>query len=327
MATIRDIAREAQVSVSTVSLALNDDRRVRPETRQKVLEVMQRLEYRPTRSARSLSSGLTYSVHLLDPLGGQALTSGFLTRFVRGLHDAAMQRSYTLAFSIVADENEAVSHTETLISERWTDGIVLLNPNENSALLELMASRSFPYVVLGRDPQGRAHSVDNDNRRVGYDAARHLIEGGRVRLGFLNGKRAQTFACDRATGFLAAVSEAGVQGSVYYSDGSPETAQRLAREASERGLDGLLAASDQQAVAALRALRSMGVSVPHDIAVMGTNNDAIGEYVDPPLTSMDLSAYELGCEAVSLLLDRIVDPGLGRQRRFIAHSLVQRGST
>ncbi|MEX2536429.1 MAG: LacI family DNA-binding transcriptional regulator [Trueperaceae bacterium] len=330
MTTIRDIARKAQVSVSTVSLALNDADRVRPETRLRVLEVMRKLDYRPSRSARSLSSGLTYSIHLLDPLGGQALTSGFLTRFVRGLHDSAKERSYTVAFSIVADDGEAATHTETLISERWTDGIVLLNPSDNSALLELMAQRSFPYVVLGRDPRGRGLSVDNDNRQVGFDAARHLIDAGRTSLAFINGARVQTFARDRAEGFLAAIeeaaAEAGVEGEVYFNEGTPEVAAQLALEAREAGANGLLAASDPQAVSALRALTAAGVRVPHDIALMGMNNDAIGEYVDPPLTSMDLSAYELGREAASLLLDRVEDPLLPAERRLVPHSIAIRES-
>jgi DNA-binding LacI/PurR family transcriptional regulator len=326
VATIRDIAREAQVSVSTASLALNDDARVRPETRRRVLEVVRRLDYRPSRSARSLSSGLTYSIHLLDPLGGQALTSGFLTRFVRGLHDSARGSSYTVAFSIVADEREAVSHTETLMSERWTDGVVLLNPSDNSSLLDLMAERAFPYVVLGRDPEGRGLSVDNDNRRVGRDAARFLMNAGRRRLAFINGAKAQTFARDRADGFLAAVDEAGAEGRVHYNDGTPEAAARLALEALAEGSDAILAASDPQAVAALRALVKAGVRVPHDISLMGMNNDALGEYVDPPLSSVDLGAYSLGLEAAALLLERVENSELPDVRRLVPHAIAKRES-
>lgn len=326
MATIRDIAREARVSVSTVSLALNDDARVRPETRDKVLGVVERLDYRPSRSARSLSSGLTYSIHLLDPLGGQALTSGFLTRFVRGLHDSARKRAYTLAFSIVSDEREAAAHVETLMSERWTDGIVLLNPSDNSALLDLMAQREFPYVVLGRDPEGRGQSVDNDNHGVGYDGARFLIDRGREKLAFISGAIEQTFARDRADGFLSAVGELGVRGEVHYSDGTPDSATELALQTVAHGCDGILLASDSQAVAALRALLRNGSRIPAGVSLIGMNNDAIGEYVDPPLTSFDLNAYRLGVEAASLLLDRVEYPALPVQRRLVSHSLTVRGS-
>lgn len=327
MATIRDIAKHAQVSVSTVSLALNGDERVRPATRERVLEVVKRLDYRPSRSARSLSSGLAYTIHLLDPLGGQALTSGFLTGFARGLHDAARDSDYTVAFSIVADEREAVTHTGTLMSERWTDGVVLLNPSDNSALLDLMAQRAFPYVVLGRDPEGRGLSVDNDNFRVGFDAATYLAEAGRRKLTFIAGARQQTFARDRADGFVAAAHKAGVECEVHYNDGTPEEARRLALDCANAGSDGMVAASDPQAVAALRALLAAGFGVPHDIALMGMNNDALGEYVDPPLTTVDLGAYHLGLEAASLLIERIGNPELTEERRLVPHSLVRRGST
>lgn len=141
--------------MSTASLALRADKRVRAQTRERVLEVAQALDYRPSRSARSLSNGLSYTIQLLNPLGAD-LTSGFFTRFLEGLHDSARERSYTVALSIVSNDDEAAEHTETLVRERWTDGIVLLNPSDNSALLELMSTHSFPYVVLGRDPLERA---------------------------------------------------------------------------------------------------------------------------------------------------------------------------
>ena len=326
MATIRDIAKRAKVSVSTASLALRSDRRVRPETRQRVLDVVSELDYRPSRSARSLSSGLTYTIHLVNPLGTE-LTSGFFTHFLRGLHDAASEHSYTVAFSVISGDAEAVEHIETLMRERWTDGIVLLNPSENSALLDLMAARAFPYVVLGRDPNGPALSVDNDNCRVGGDAARYLIRGGRRKLGFVNGTAQQTFAQDRATGFLAAVQAEEVEGEVLYTDGSADVAAQRALEAAHSGCDGLILASDTQAVAALRALLNEGVRVPDEVALMGMNNDAIGEYVVPTLTTVDLSAFELGAQAAALLLERVARPGIDLERRLVPHSLVERSST
>ena len=326
MATIRDIAKQAQVSVSTVSLALNGDGRVRPATRERVLEVVRRLDYRPSRSARSLSSGLTYTIHLLDPLGGQALTNGFLSGFARGLHDAASENDYTVAFSIVSGEGEAVKHTETLMSERWTDGLVVLNPSDNSALLDLIAQRGFPYVVIGRDPEGRGPSVDNDNYQVGFDAADHLAKAGRRKLAFIAGARQQTFARDRAQGFLEAVARRGIEGDVHYNDGSQEVAARLAMQAVASGADGLVAASDPQAVAALRALRKTDKRLPGEVSIIGMNNDALGEYVDPQLTTIDLSAYRLGSEAAALLLARIADPSLAEERKLVPHRVVARES-
>lgn len=329
MTTIRDIARQAGVSVSTASLALNGSARVAEATRHRVEAVAERLGYRPSRAARNLSLGRTHSIVVLDPAGGEALTGGFFARFVRGLHDAALERGYTLAISIVADESEALAQTDTLVQERWCDGVVVLNPSDNLDLLALLGERGFPHVVLGRDPRHDAPSVDNDNRAVGRDAARHLLGLGRRRLVLLDGPEAQTFARDRADGFRAALREAGLEpgpDAVRYTDGGPDASEALVPELLAAGVDGVVAVSDLQAIAVLRGLRRAGARVPDDVAVVGMNNDALGDYVEPRLTTIDLDARALGRAAARMLLGRIAAPDEPGGRELVGHRLIQRES-
>jgi DNA-binding LacI/PurR family transcriptional regulator len=247
VSTIRDIARMAGVSVSTASLALNGDPRVRPQTRSRVEEAAATLDYHPLRAARSLSSGRTWSLHLLNPGLDLSMSSGFFTRFVRGIHDAARDRGYGVALSVPSDEDEARSILRRLVSERWADGVVLMNPSEHDDVLEDVVRTGFPHVLLGRSPVAGVSSVDNDNERAAFDAATHLLSRGRRDLLLVNGPARHTFTQDRARGFLRALTASGADadaGRVLFGDGSADAARRQLGERLDRGqaVDGLVAA-------------------------------------------------------------------------------------
>jgi DNA-binding LacI/PurR family transcriptional regulator len=332
VSTIRDIARMAGVSVSTASLALNGDPRVRPQTRSRVEEAAATLDYHPLRAARSLSSGRTWSLHLLNPGLDLSMSSGFFTRFVRGIHDAARDRGYGVALSVPSDEDEARSILRRLVSERWADGVVLMNPSEHDDVLEDVVRTGFPHVLLGRSPVAGVSSVDNDNERAAFDAATHLLSRGRRDLLLVNGPARHTFTQDRARGFLRALTASGADadaGRVLFGDGSADAARRRLGERLDRGqaVDGLVAVSDSQALGAMRALAERGFLIPDQVAVVGMNNDDLTEFTSPRLTSVELNAYDLGRAAVELLLEAIDGPRDAPRHRRITHRLVERDSS
>ena len=331
MSTIRDIARHAGVAVSTASLALNGGARVRAETRQRVLDAAEELSYHPMRAARSLSRGLTWSLHLLDPMTSGALSSGFFTRFVRGIHDTAREHNYSVALSVLDSEAEAQTLAERLIHERWTDGIILMNPSASPLILKQLIRSRFPLVVLGRAPLANALSVDNDNVQVGFDATTHLLRNRAGPVLMLNGPEHQTFTRERAEGYRMAVRQAGLAPRPELIRSIPGTADAARQEVHDLLLQGqefksVLAVSDGMAIGAMRALRENGVRVPSDVAVLGMNNDDLAEYTDPTLSSVELNAYELGREATSLLLAAVRGTSLERERRIVPHQLALRDS-
>ncbi len=330
MTTIRDIARRAGVAVSTASLALNGDERVRPDTRSRVLAAAAQLDYHPSRTAKNLSSGRTWSLHLMNPLGDADLSSSFFTRFVHGVHDVVHTRDYTLALTVIDDEVEADALLDKLILERWTDGVILMNLSEEEPLLVKLVQHDFPHVLLGHSGLPGITSVDNDNVAVGRDAAAHLLGRGRAPLLFLNGPEGHAFAQERARGFVAAHRAAGAAvapDAVQFDVTSAEAARaRLgALLARGRSFGGVMASSDEVAIGALRALRDAGLRVPADVALVGMNNDDLAEYTDPRLTSVELNAAELGREAAELLI-RSIDRH-PPERHLVAHRLVQRDSS
>jgi DNA-binding LacI/PurR family transcriptional regulator len=331
LSTIRDIARRARVSVSTASLAVNGDHRVRPETRQRVLEAVRELDFHPARAARSLASGRTCSLQLLNPVADTSLSSGFFTRFARGIHDLAREHGYSLALSILDDESEAQAVLDRLINERWVDGVILMNPSENEALLDRLVSSAFPHVLLGRGTVAGVTSVDNDNVQVARDATLLLLERAPGPVLFLNGEARQTFAQDRAEGYRQALRAAGAPRGrelIDFVGGPAERARRRVEAALEQGrlFRSVLAASDALAVGAMQAIRKHGLAVPGDVAVMGMNNDDVAEFASPRLSSVELNAYDLGRSAAGLVLEGIAGRVPAGTRHLVPHRLILRES-
>lgn len=330
MSTIRDIARAAGVSVSTASLALNGDARVRPGTRQRVLDAAKALEFHPSRTAKSLSSGRTWSLHLLNPLADRGLSSSFFTRFVRGVHEVVHRHEYSLALTVLDDEAEAEAALEKLVLERWSDGVILMNLSEEARLLEMVLEQGFPHVLLGHSAREGVRSVDSDNEAVARDAAAHLLARGRAPVLFLNGPERHAFTQERARGYRLAHRLAGQacgEALVQFGLTSAEAARSRVRELLAGGarFGGVLASSDELAVGALRALRDADLRVPADVAIVGMNNDDLTEYTDPPLSSVELNAPQLGRAAAELLIAAI--DRQAPERRLVPHHLVQRDSS
>ncbi len=330
MSTIRDIARQAGVSVSTASLALNGDTRVRDATRQRILNVAETLNYHPMRAAKSLSKGRSYALHLLNPMSDSGLSSSFFTRFVRGLHEVVHAHGYTLAFTVLGDEAEADEALDKLVIERWADGVILMNLSQEERLLERLLAQGFPHVLLGRSERAGVTSVDSDNEGVARDAASHLLGRGRAPLLFLNGPAEHAFAQERAQGYRRAHRGSGFAAKdslIQFGLTTAESARSRVGQLLGAGASfgGVLAASDALAVGAMRGLRDAGLRIPGDVAVVGMNNDDLAEYTDPRLTSVELNAEMLGREAAKLLIAGL--EGAPPERRLVPHHLVLRDSS
>ncbi len=329
MTTIRDIARLAGVSVSTASLALNGSDRVRRSTRQKVLDAARSLDYTASHSARSLGSGRTWHLHLINPISNHGRSSSFLTSFVHGVHKVVHRHDYTLALSALNSESEAEAELDKLIRERRSDGVILMNVSDELHLLQQLLDRDFPHVLLGYSPLDNVNSVDSDNEAVGRDATTHLLQRGRKRILFLNAPAQHAFAQSRARGYRVAHAEAAIEvdeellrfGLTTVPSARAETA-RMLRDCPD--FDGVLASSDEVAIGALRALREAGRRVPEDAAIVGMNNDELADYTEPRLTSVELNPGDLGHAAAQLLLNSIANGP--PERRLVRHCIITRES-
>ena len=333
MATIRDIAEKAEVSISTVSLALNGDPRVRKSTLEKIIKISEELHYHPNYAAKSLPSGRTWSISVINPANNPALSSGFYSQFLHGVHSAAKKAHYSVSLSLIDDDHESLIR---MLDEHRTDGLIIMNPSHSIPVLERISEREVPHVLLGSVPGKTFLSIDNDNIKAGYDAASALLKEKRTGIMFLSGPENLTFSQDRLKGYKKAHEDFNCpvnEDLIQFCDGFSKSALNLVTEIlnSKRiRFDAVLAMSDALAIGAMSAVRRQGISVPEETGIIGFNNDDISEFTDPPLTSVDLNAYLLGENAASLLLRNIEKLKKGssadEERILVPHTIVYRGT-
>jgi len=329
--TIRDVAKRANVAVSTASLALNGRPHVSHRTRLKVLKAAEELGYCPHQAARHLANGRAQNLGLIAPISLEHLfsSSGFFAQLIRGLHRAAAEHGYVLSLHIAESEEEAAARIRAAVRSRNVDGLVITNPTVSSPYLSDLKRHQVPFVFIGR-PLEEATYVDNDNVEVSRIGVRHLIQGGHRRIAFLIGPDRFTFCQDRLLGYRSALDEAGIpceESLIWRSELVEGDAYRVVRgSAPGRRFTALFAGSDVQAVGAIRALRELGQRVPQDVAVVCVNNTELAQHFVPPLTTVDLHEYWLGYWAGKRLVQKIEGEEEAEYRILIPAELIVRES-
>jgi LacI family transcriptional regulator len=326
--TIRDVAREAGVSVATVSRVLNDSGPVSDGARARILEVAGRLRYAPNEAARTLISSRTSTLGVILP----DLHGEFFSEVIRGLDQAAKASGFHLLVS--GSHNDAAETQAALRAMRGrVDGLVVMAPDANPAGVGSGIPDGVPLVLLNCPTvDGRADSIEIDNYGGAYAMVRHLAAGGRRRVGIITGTANNRDAAERLRGYRDALRDAGVtarpewelEGNFTEASGY-EAARRFVALAARP--EALFASNDSMAIGALSALREAGLRVPEDVAVAGFDDIPMAQYTSPPLTSVRVPMGMLGAEAVDLLVLAVKQDGRHRVRRkTLATELVVRGS-
>lgn len=324
--TIRDVAREAGVSLATVSRALNDAAEVTVDTRQRVRAVAERLGYVPHSGARSLITRKTGTLGVLLP----DLYGEFFSELIRGIDQTAQRNGYHMVLaSSHSDAREIASAVGSMRGR--VDGFVVMSPDIAALPAIGDLARTFPAVVLGGGPDVESHatiSVANFDGAVAM--GRHLIERGFKRVAFIRGPEDNVDAVDRLKGVRAAMQNVdGVELIEYPGDFRQETGYNTAREiaAMTDRPDAIFCANDEMAVGAIGALHEAGLRVPADIAVVGFDDIPIARFLTPPLTTVRVPIAELGARATQRLIDALRSGGtLALHREVIQTFLVVRGS-
>ncbi len=306
--TIKDVARLAGVSVSTASVALSGKGPVKDETRRRVMQAAQQLQYKPNALARSLVTRRNPTVGFLLP----DIRDPYFHEVLKGVESVASADGYSI---IVADSDRSPAkqwRAIELLEAHRVAGIIVAGAGvEDDQYLTRLEEDALPVVLLGRHG-ARLPTVRLDNEAAGRLATQHLLAAGRRRVALLGGPPSLTTSADRAAGYRAALAEAGllpdpdytVAGDFTPEGGAlavPQLVERL-RQAKKPLPDGLVAANDQMAVGALKALKELGWRVPEDVAVVGIGDIWTASYVEPPLTTVALPLFRLGQEAMRLLV-------------------------
>lgn len=311
MATIRDVARESGVSVATVSYVLNNGpRQVRAETRQRVLEVMHRLDYHPNAMARGL---VRRRMHTLGVLFGQVepavVTNPYAAAVLQGILTSCADLGYNVTLFPRAWQNTRDSVAP--FRDRRTDGVLVVAPLTGSDVVSSLASFGLPLVVISSpSPVPGVPSIDIDNKRGARLAVEHLIGLGHTRIAHIAGDETHASVSKRRQGFLSTLMEAGLSAPEEYlisSHYSREHSLPIARRllSQKQRPTAIFAGNDMIAVAVLEAARELDILVPEELSVVGFDDLPMASHVTPQLTTVRQPLAVLGERATRLLVQRI----------------------
>jgi LacI family transcriptional regulator len=307
-ATIEDIARLAGVSRGTVSRVLNQRPDVDRETRARVLRVIEEQGYVPSLTAAGLAGGRNRLIGMVVPV----FTWSILGELVRGITEILNRTRYELVLYTYNDEDLTRDRRDIinrLLATQLTAGLLAVYPGALSAQLTDLYQQGVPVVIIDDQREQATPWVRADDEVGACDAVAHLIRLGHRRLAHIQGPSEYLVSHDRHRGYLRALSEARVEADpalVVEGDFLPQSgytgALRLFDLPPERRPTAIFASADQMAYGVLRAAEERGIAVPEDVAVVGFDDDAPSAHVLPPLTTVRQPSYEMGQEAVTLLL-------------------------
>jgi DNA-binding LacI/PurR family transcriptional regulator len=332
-ATLEEVARVAGVSRATVSRVVNDSPRVSTDVRLGVRAAIEQLGYTPNRAARSLVTRRSDSIAVvITQPAGQVFSDPFFPRLLRGISStlAAQDRQLILLMpESSTDERRAGDY----LAAGHVDGALLVSLHENDPLPARLTAARVPIVLVGRPPKGsRVSYVDADNRQGAQSAVAHLIESGRRVIATITGLLDTAPGIDRRQGYRDAIAEAGLK-----PDRTLEAPGEFTREGATAAMthllevhpdiDGVFAASDQMAAAAMAVILGSGRAVPGDVAVVGFDDLAIALSTTPELTSVRQPIEEMGREMARLLVESVDAADPVPRRVILATELIRRASS
>jgi LacI family transcriptional regulator len=306
--TMRDVARLAGVSTSTVSAVINGVTPVSPQRKKKVIEAMTALDYHPDVIARSLKTGKTNAVGVIVP----DITNAFYPEVVRGVEAAAQLSGYSVLLCDSSEDPQIEARHLAALFSRRVDG-VLLACCANSTAYDAMIRRRFPMVFVDRLPSAVTEwTVSTDNVDAGYIAAKHLIGMGHERIAMVVGNLELSPHRDRLEGFRRAMQESHLPIiEQYLMCGDVEIGDSLAAGHRLMSLPvlptALMVSNNKLLLGILQALEERRIEVPSRLSLLGFDDQVWNRHFNPPLTAVAQATHEMGKRSFDLLLQIISD--------------------
>jgi LacI family transcriptional regulator len=305
--TIREVAKQAGVSVATVSRVMNNSGPVRAETRERVERVAEALQYTPHSGAQGLIMRRTRNLGVILP----DLYGEFFSEVIRGMDQATQRAGYNLLVSSSHDDRAEIDAAVRAMRGR-VDGLVLMTPDTGVDGVAEVIRPALPVVLMNTAASSAGvHTINVDNFGGSYAMVRHLVSGGHVRVGLIGGDPENHDARERRRGYEAALRDAGLevrpewQVESDFRKGGGWAAARVLMGGGGARPTAIFAANDAMAVGALSSLQEMGLAVPDDVAVAGFDDIPLARYLRPPLSSVHVDNSGLGARAVELLLESV----------------------
>jgi len=326
MSNIRDVAREAGVSVATVSRALSNPEKVSQASLNKVHSAIDKVGYRPNMLARSFRSAKSYAVVVLVP----DITNPFFSQVIRSIEDRAQQKGYAVLLGdtrgVIEREKEYIRRVET----RLADGVIQLRPDEPGKHTEVPDDIACVNACGCESTTGPRVRIDN--RGAARAVVDYLISLGHRRIGVITGLKDNPHTVDRLAGYKEGLAAAGIEfdpsllaeGDFTMWSGLNSAKQFCAMDDIPTAL---LCLNDEMAIGAMQTLKLHGLRVPEDISVTGFDDISYARYCDPSLTTVNQPAEEIGKRAMDMLLRLIEGEPLAQEESVLPAEFVIRKST
>jgi DNA-binding LacI/PurR family transcriptional regulator len=307
-ATIKDIAKQLNVSISTVSRALRNATDVKSETRKAVLALAEELKYEPNRLAISLREKQTHTIGVIVPN-----LDYVLSMMVRGIDEVALEAGYTV---MVCQSNESfgreIVNTRRLL-DSLVDGFIVSVSSETKSFehFKKIKERNLPLVAFDRVvPDLAAPSVTIDNEEGGFLATEHLIQQGYKHIAILAGPKNLGISNQRMQGYLNALKKYKLKKEepfIIHCDFNQDYAYHATKDLLKhrKKPDAFFAISDRMAIGAMLAIKEAGLNMPNDIGLVGFNNEPVTSLVTPQISSVIMPTFELGKAAAKLFIETI----------------------
>jgi LacI family transcriptional regulator len=329
--TIKDIAAECGVSLSTVSLVLNDNPRISDTTRNKVLETIKKRGYQPNHQARGLAAKSSNTLSIVVPQLTGGFTNIYLDELITGIHEATCAGPYKLMLEVANSNYIRDAEYLNTLKGRRADGMLFIGSKVSNRYLLEFENESYPFVLLNHYfPGSGLNFVSADYRQAGQLAAQHLLELGHKHIGIISDDDTYS-ALDQVDAFTAEYQSAGLspenlalfQGSFCEED-AYQAAQQFLREHPQ--LTALVCGNGNTALSALRGAIGMGKSLPGDLSIIGMDDIPAGRYTSPQLTTIHTPLQKVGHMAATAVMN-IFNAESHSIREFLPVHLERRGST
>ncbi len=329
MSTMKDVARLAGVSTSTVSHVINNNRFVSDGVREKVEQAIRHLNYAPSALARSLKINQTHTIGMLLTTS----SNPFYAEVVRGVEESCYQRGYSLILCNTAGDEERMNRSLETLMQKRVDGLLMMCTESHLPSADILNRYpSIPTVMMDWAPfEGRGDIIQDNALLGGELATQHLIDCGYTRIACIAGPQDKTPARMRLEGYRNAMTKSGleilpgyvVNGDFEFQGGYNGMVELLALETPP---EAVFTSNDAMAVGVYHALYQAGMRIPQQMAVMGYDDIELARYLTPPLSTIHQPKDALGELAIDTLLHRLSDPDASQQTLVLTPELVVRGS-
>ena len=330
--TIKEVAKLAGVSPSTVSRTCSDHPSISAQTKERVRKAMQQLGYEPGNTGLSMQNNKTIGI-VLPVSEDDTYENAFFLETMRGISLFCNQKQYFTTLITGSSNEELLSAIRSMVKENHLDGIILLYSNEQDPIIDYLYENGILFVQIGKASQypGETICIDNDNILAAREAVNHLYKLGHRKIGYVGTDLKRIFSADRKAGYMLALAENNVPFQENYYLEMPQVPKnktnRLLRFLSrENRPTAVLVSDDILAMVLEKTAFELHLQIPEDLSIISFNNSLFSKLSSPQLTSIDINSRQLGIEAASQMINHIENPGLLATKIIVPHFMIERQS-